>query len=114
MPDKQTGKKHGKGTMKAGDGFASVAYDSHRKQLVPRFTNRKDVGFPWKRSSKLTSKRSCTTRLLRLFAAACKCCHSARKSRNVNDHVIGRLRTRIQIVGEIKVNRFHTLGFPVL
>jgi hypothetical protein len=52
VPDKQTGKKHGKGTMKAGDGFASVAYDSHRKQLVPRFTNRKDVGFPWKRSSK--------------------------------------------------------------
>jgi hypothetical protein len=44
VPDKQTGKKHGKGTMKAGDGFASVAYDSHRKQLVPRFTNRKDVG----------------------------------------------------------------------
>ena len=61
MPDKQTGKKHGKRTMKAGDGFASVAYDSHRKQLVPKFTNRKDVGFPWKRSSKLTSKRSCTT-----------------------------------------------------
>ena len=54
-------KRHGKGTMKAGDGFASVAYDSHRKQLVPRLTNRKDVGFPWKRSSKLTSKRSCTT-----------------------------------------------------
>ena len=47
--------------MKAGDGFASVAYDSQRKKLVPRFTNRKDVGFPWKRSSKLTSKRSCTT-----------------------------------------------------
>jgi hypothetical protein len=33
VPDKQTGKKHGKGTLKAGDGFASVAYDSHRKQL---------------------------------------------------------------------------------
>ena len=61
MPDKQTGKKHGKGTMKASDGFANVAYDSHRKQLVPRFTNRKDVAFPWKRSSRLTSKRTCTT-----------------------------------------------------
>jgi hypothetical protein len=46
VPDKQTGKKHGKGTMKAGDGFASVAYDSHRKQLVPGFTNRKDVASP--------------------------------------------------------------------
>ena len=31
------------------------------KQLVPGFTNRKDVGFRWKRSSKLTSKWSCTT-----------------------------------------------------
>ena len=43
MPAKQTGKKHGKGTVKTGDGFASVAYDSRRKQLVPEFTNRKDV-----------------------------------------------------------------------
>jgi hypothetical protein len=40
---KQTGKKHGKGTVKASNGFASVAYDSRRKQLVPGFTNRKDV-----------------------------------------------------------------------
>jgi hypothetical protein len=28
--------------------------------------------------------------------------------------VIGCLRTRIQVVGEIKVNRFHTLSFSVL
>ena len=30
--------------MKSSNGFASVAYDSGRKQLVPQFTNRKDVG----------------------------------------------------------------------
>jgi hypothetical protein len=29
-----------------GDGFASVVYDSHRKQLVPGFTIRKDVAAP--------------------------------------------------------------------
>ena len=55
------GKMHGKGTVKPSYGFVSVAYESGRKQLVPGFTNRKDVGFPWKRSSKLTSKWSCTT-----------------------------------------------------
>jgi hypothetical protein len=40
---KQTGKKHGKGTVKPKDGFVNVAYDSGRKQLVSGFTNRKDV-----------------------------------------------------------------------
>ena len=39
---KQTGKQHGKGTVNLGNGFASVAYESHRKQLVPGFTNPKD------------------------------------------------------------------------
>jgi hypothetical protein len=40
---KQTGKKHGKGTVKASNGFVSVADDSGREQLVPLFTNRKDL-----------------------------------------------------------------------
>jgi hypothetical protein len=31
VPAKQTGKKHGKGTVKSSNGFVSVAYDSHRK-----------------------------------------------------------------------------------
>ena len=30
--------------MNPRNGFASVAYDSGRKQLVPQFTNCKDVG----------------------------------------------------------------------
>jgi hypothetical protein len=46
VPAKQTGKKHGKGTVKRKNGFVSVAYDSRRKQLVPEFTNRKDVASP--------------------------------------------------------------------
>jgi len=40
---KQTGKKHGKGTVKSSNGFVNVACDSGRKQLVSLFTNRKDV-----------------------------------------------------------------------
>jgi hypothetical protein len=46
VPAKQTGKKHGKGMVNLGDGFASVVYDSHPKQLVPGFTNRKDEASP--------------------------------------------------------------------
>ena len=46
MPAKQTGNKHGKGMVNLGDGFASVVYDGHRKQLVPGFTNRNDVAAP--------------------------------------------------------------------
>jgi hypothetical protein len=42
VPPEQKGKKHGKRIVNQGDGFASVAYDGGRKQLVPGFTNRKD------------------------------------------------------------------------
>jgi hypothetical protein len=42
VPAKQRGKKQGKGTVKSGDGFVSVAYESDRKPLLSRVTNRKD------------------------------------------------------------------------
>jgi hypothetical protein len=40
---KQTGKKHGKGTVKASNGFVSVAYESGRAQPGSLFTDRKDL-----------------------------------------------------------------------
>ena len=46
--------------MKASNGFASVAYDSRRKQLVPEVTNRKDVE-PLKAQIQGTSEHGRTT-----------------------------------------------------
>jgi len=43
VPAKRTGKKDGKGTVNPGDGFASVASDGRRKQLVPEFISRQNV-----------------------------------------------------------------------
>ena len=34
MPAKQTKKKHGKGTVKASNGFASVAYEGYRNMVA--------------------------------------------------------------------------------
>jgi hypothetical protein len=54
------------------------------------------------------------TELLRMFASISKSGYSARKSWKFDDNVIGCLRTRIEVVWEIKVNRLHALGFSVL
>jgi orotate phosphoribosyltransferase-like protein len=48
------------------------------------------------------------TTLLRLFASV------GGKSRKIDDNVIGCVRTRIEVVREVEVNRFHTLRFSVL
>ena len=52
--------------------------------------------------------------LLRLLASFCKRRYPIGKSRKPDDNVIGNLHTRIQVIWEIKVNRFHALGFSVL
>jgi hypothetical protein len=72
----QAEKKHGERIVNQGDGFASVAFDSGRKQLVPGFTNRKDVA-SLESVALLSVAARRTNELLRLFAAACKCRHSA-------------------------------------
>jgi hypothetical protein len=43
VPPKQRGKKHGKRNVNQADGFVSVACDGGRKQLIPGFTDRKDL-----------------------------------------------------------------------
>jgi hypothetical protein len=52
---KQTGKKHGKRNVSHADGFVSVAYYGGRKQLVPGFTNRKDLAALPKRSAECSA-----------------------------------------------------------
>ena len=52
--------------------------------------------------------------LLRLLASFCKRCYSIGKSRKPDDNVIGNLRTRIEVIWEIKVNQFQALGFSIL
>jgi hypothetical protein len=54
------------------------------------------------------------TTLLRLFASVGESRHSLGKSRKIDDNVIGCVRTRIEVVREVEVNRFHTLRFSVL
>ena len=46
MPTKQTGKKQGKGTVKSGNGFVSVAHAGGQKFAVPILTPRK-IGIAW-------------------------------------------------------------------
>ena len=48
-------KKHGKRNVSHADGFGSVAYDIRRKQLVPGFTNRKDLAALPKRSAECSA-----------------------------------------------------------
>ena len=66
VPTKQTGKKQGKETVKSNNGFVSVAYGGVRAQLVPLFTDRKDIlsPSPCPTGPKLpqTSKTACLVR----------------------------------------------------
>jgi hypothetical protein len=53
VPPKQRGKKHGKGTVNLGDGFAKVAYESGRDSLII-----KDFAPPENFDNSLTSSRA--------------------------------------------------------
>jgi hypothetical protein len=88
--------------------------------LSPRSTRSKTQSLPSRRLAKCSLKffpsfaEQQTAELLRLLASFCKRRYSFGKARKIDDNVIRCEGTRIQVVGEIKVDRFHALGFSVL